>query len=425
MSRIPFWTLVLGSLCLSPLSAVSRAAAQIPPPNVVLITADDLGYSDLGSYGADDVRTPNIDGIGRDGVRLTDFYASASTCTATRAALITGRYQQRIGFEGPLPARSERGLPASKHSLPHLMGEAGYATALVGKWHLGFLPQFSPLAHGYDHHFGTKAAFADYWEHTSGADRHDLWENDEPVHRDGHLTDLITGESVAWIDRNAGRPFFIHVSYTAPHMGGGLHDRGEYIAAVEQMDRGVGEILEALERHGLTERTLVIFTNDNGGGPLSRNYPLFHRKRTVWEGGVRVPAVVRWPDRIPPGRVSDQVGITMDLTASVLAAAGVAVPPDARPDGLDLLPILEGRSPEVERTLFWRTADGSQAAVRRGGWKVMGDAISGGVLLFDLRADPGERDDRYYRQPELAEELATLLRAWVREVDEEAGTGER
>lgn len=417
---------MLGSLCLSPspLPAATMPPAQSPPPNVLLITADDLGYSDLGSYGADDIRTPNIDGIGRDGVRLTDFYANAPTCTATRAALITGRYQQRLGFERPLPARSDRGLPASEHSLPRLLKGAGYATALVGKWHLGFLPEFSPLAHGYDHHFGTKAAFADYWEHTSGAGRHDLWKDDEPVHREGHLTDLITGESVAWIDRNAGRPFFIHVSYTAPHVEGGLRDRAEYIAAVEQMDRGVGEILEALERHGLTERTLVIFANDNGGGPLSRNYPLFHRKRTIWEGGIRVPALVRWPRRIPPGRVSGQVGITMDLTASVLAAAGVAVPAEARPDGLNLLPILEGRAPEVERTLFWRTSDGSQAAVRRGRWKLMADAISGGGLLFDLRADPGERDDHYYRQPEVAEELGTLLGAWIREVDEEAGTGE-
>ncbi|MEK7402890.1 MAG: sulfatase-like hydrolase/transferase, partial [Gemmatimonadota bacterium] len=372
--------------------------AQVAPrtaPNVVLIITDDMGWSDLGIYGATDVRTPNIDALARAGVRLTDFYANGVLCTPTRAGLISGRYQQRYGLEVALSgARSsdgDRGLPATGYSFPQLMKNGGYATALVGKWHLGYKPEFSPGAHGFDYFFGLKSGYHDYWTHRGSDTQPDLWENDQRVEVPGYTTDLITDRATKFIEQNATRPFFIDVAYNAPHwpyqvpdtpsvaIGNARHlmpndsvtsTRAEYVAMVERMDRGVGQILRTLDRLGIANNTIVIFTNDNGGEWLSSNAPLFGRKWTVWEGGIRVPLIVRWPGRVPAGKVSDQVGITMDLTASVLAITGAPVPPAARLEGINLFPILEGRTPEVERTLFWRAVSGNrlQKAVRSGDW---------------------------------------------------------
>jgi arylsulfatase A-like enzyme len=338
-------------------------------PNVVLIITDDVGYGDLGSYGAPDVKTPHIDRLARDGVRLTDFYANGATCTPTRAGLISGRYQQRFGLEQPLgaqsPADAERGLLPTGRSLPQLLKNNGYATALIGKWHLGWKSEFSPMAHGFDYFFGFKSGYVDYYQHTTGPDaplRADLFENDRPVEVPGYMTDLITERSVRFIEQNAGRPFFLDVAYNAAHWPyqrpdapstardnarhlGPFDDptstRADYVAMLERADQGIGRILAALDKAGLRRNTIVIFTNDNGGEWLSRNAPLFHRKGSVWEGGIRVPAIIRWPGRIRAGRVSGQVGITMDLTASILAATGTPVPPEARLEGINLLPILE------------------------------------------------------------------------------------
>jgi len=436
-------------------SCLVTAFAQAPVrdggrPNVVLIVTDDVGYGDFGSYGAPDVRTPNVDSLARDGIRLTDFYANGSTCSPTRAGLISGRYQQRYTIETPLPgpgARGERGLAATGQSLPQLLKNTGYATALIGKWHLGYAPAQSPNAHGFDYFFGFKSGFIDYYMHTGGNGEPDLYENDTPVMRDGYMTDLITAGAVAFIQRNAGRPFFLDVAYNAAHWpyqppdtpsrapGNARHVqphdegtsvRSQYVAMLERADRGVGEILRTLERLGMAQNTLVIFTNDNGGEWLARNEPLFHRKQTLWEGGIRVPALVRWPGRIPAGRVSNQVGITMDLTASVLAATGTPVPDSARLEGMNLLPVLEGRAPEVERTLFWRNlTPHAQRAVRRGDWKLLVDGgPNGPELLFNLRQDIGERHDLASQRQDIAKALRPLLVAWEADVDAEAKTSE-
>ena len=436
-------------------SCLVTAFAQAPVrdggrPNVVLIVTDDVGYGDFGSYGAPDVRTPNVDSLARDGIRLTDFYANGSTCSPTRAGLISGRYQQRYTIETPLPgpgARGERGLAATGQSLPQLLKTTGYATELIGKWHLGYAPAQSPNAHGFDYFFGFKSGFIDYYMHTGGNGEPDLYENDTPVMRDGYMTDLITAGAVAFIQRNAGRPFFLDVAYNAAHWpyqppdtpsrapGNARHVqphdegtsvRSQYVAMLERADRGVGEILRTLERLGMAQNTLVIFTNDNGGEWLARNEPLFHRKQTLWEGGIRVPALVRWPGRIPAGRVSNQVGITMDLTASVLAATGTPVPDSARLEGMNLLPVLEGRAPEVERTLFWRNlTPHAQRAVRRGDWKLLVDGgPNGPELLFNLRQDIGERHDLASQRQDIAKALRPLLVAWEADVDAEAKTSE-
>jgi len=421
------------------------AAAQQPSsatqPNVVLIVTDDLGYGDVGSYGAPDAKTPNIDRLAREGVRLTDFYANGSTCTPTRAALISGRYQQRFELERPLGTGVDTGLPAEGRSLPQLLKNNGYATGLVGKWHLGERPQFGPNAHGFDYFFGFKSGFIDYYQHTGGDGMHDLFENEAPAHVDGYMTDLITQRSVRFIEQHARQRFFLEIAYNAPHWPYQVPDhpstarddavhlqpydpdsgtRQDYVAMLERADQGIGAILALLDKTGLTENTLVIFTNDNGGEWLSRNAPLFHRKWTLWEGGIRVPAILRWPGRLPAGQVSRQVGITLDLTASILAATNTPVPAAARPDGINLLPILGGRSPAVERTLFWRTyyANRRQRAVRSGDWKLLIDGES--AMVFDLRNDLGERNDLARERQDVARRLRPLIAAWEKEVDAEA-----
>ena len=441
-----FCLVVVSAVLLLPLALVERdiAAAQAPgasrTPNVVLIMSDDLGYGDLSSYGATDVKTPNIDSLGRDGVRLTDFYANGVLCSPTRAGLISGRYQQRYVIETALGGEGTRGLAATGRSLPRLLKNNGYATGLIGKWHLGGTPEVSPNAHGFDHFFGFLAGYIDFYTHGRGA-QHDLWLNGAKIERDGYMTDLITAESIQFIERNASRPFFIDIAYNAPHWpyqppdhpsvardnarhllpnDDGTGTRADYAALVERVDRGVGEILQTLTRLGLANDTIVIFTNDNGGEWLSSNRPLFHRKLTTWEGGIRVPALIRWPGRLPAGRVSDQVGITMDLTASILAATRTPVPPDARLEGIDLFSILGGQDPEAERTLFWRTTayGQNQRAVRRGDWKLLVDGSH--VMLFNLKDDVGERNDLANTRQDIAKQLRPLLAEWERNVDAEA-----
>jgi arylsulfatase A-like enzyme len=427
-----------------PLAQAQRDNAS--RPNVVLIITDDVGYGDFGSYGAPDIKTPNVDSLATDGVRLTDFYANGATCSPTRTGLISGRYQQRFAIEAPLGNEhsrdAARGLPATGRSLPQLLKNNGYATALIGKWHLGYKPEFSPGAHGFEYFFGFKSGYIDYYQHTSGEGQPDLFENDHPVEVAGYMTDLITEKSVRFIEQNAQRPFFVDIAYNAAHwpyqppdkpskaIDNARHlgpfdkdtsTRSDYVAMLERADQGVGRILQALDRLGLRQNTIVIFTNDNGGEWLSRNTPLFHHKGTVWEGGIRVPAILRWPGRIPAGRVSGQVGITMDLAASILSATRTPVPADARLEGIDLLPILEGRAPEVERTLFWRvTGPRTQVAVRSGDWKLL---VDGRPMLFNLRDDLGERNNLVGRRGDIARKLEPLLAAWQKDVDAEAKGG--
>jgi arylsulfatase A len=428
------------------LLAVVPALGQ-PRPNVVLIMTDDMGWADIGSYGAPDIKTPNIDSLARDGVKFNAFYSNGVLCTPTRAGLISGRYQQRYGIEAALPsegaAGSDRGLPFRGHSLPHLMKTAGYTTALVGKWHLGYTADMSPGRHGFDYFFGLKSGFHDYYTHNAGDGKPDLWENDRPIALDGYMTDLITERSVRFIEDHAGAPFFIDVAFNAPHWpyqppdkpsvapnnarhvmpsDAATSTRADYVAMVERVDRGVGAILRALQQRGVAGNTIVIFTNDNGGEWLANNAPLFSRKLTVWEGGIRVPALIRWPGRLPRGRVTEQVGVTMDLTASILAAAGATIPADARAEGINLLPILEGKSPEVPRTLFWRSVNATRAqrAVRSGDWKLVVDGTH--MMVFNVKADIGERQDLTNKRQDIAQKLRPLIAEWEKDVDAEART---
>lgn len=437
---------LVGLLLAATLSTTAARAQQARSnrPNVVLIITDDVGYGDFGAYGSPDVKTPNIDRLAREGVKMTDFYANGSNCSPTRAGLISGRYQQRFAIERPLNAAqsidSATGLPATGRSFPQLLANNGYATALVGKWHLGYRPEFSPASHGFEYFFGFKSGFTDYYQHTDGNGEADLFENDAHVSAPGYMTDLITERSVQFMARNKSKPFFLDVAYNAAHwpyqrpdspsvaIDHGRHlspfdkstsTRAQYVAVLERADRGVGSILHALDSLGLASNTIVIFTNDNGGEWLSRNTPLFHNKSSLWEGGIRVPAIIRWPGHIPAGTVSGQVAITMDLTASVLAATHTPVPPTAALDGIDIFPVLERHAPRIERTLFWRVSGvRQQQAVRSGDWKLLFDDTR--PMLFNVRTDLGERTNMIGVHPEIAQRLRPLLDKWQQDVDAEA-----
>jgi arylsulfatase A len=436
---------LLAAICGFGLASLNAQPAA-SRPNIVLIITDDVGYGDLGSYGAPDIKTPHIDGLAKAGTRLTHFYANASSCTPTRAGLISGRYQQRYSLERPLSGAAspdkEVGLPATGRSLPQLLRNSGYATGLIGKWHLGYLPQNSPKAHGFDAFFGFKSGYIDYYEHTDGFGHPDLFDGDEPVNATGYMTDLITERSVKFIADHTKSPFFLEVAYNAAHWPYQVPDqpskaianarhlvphdenpgtRADYAKMMERADQGVGRILAELERQGLAANTLVVFTNDNGGEWLSRNAPLFNRKFSLYEGGIRVPAIVRWPGRIPAGAVSTQVGITMDLSATFVAAAGATVPDGARLEGVDLLPLLRAGAKPQPRTLFWRVngAGLNQRAVRDGNWKLL---LEGGAreMLFDVSKDIGEREDVAAANTAVVRRLHQQLLAWEKDVDAEA-----
>jgi arylsulfatase A-like enzyme len=443
-------TLILG------LNAPFVAQRGVPParrpPNVVLILMDDMGYGDIGSYGVRDARTPNLDRLAREGVRLTDAYANGPVCTPTRAALVTGRYQQRVGLEWALSTSAadlEQGLPASGTSLPALLKENGYATGLIGKWHLGVKPEFGPNRHGFDEFFGFLSGAVDYYTHRRHSDgRPDLYENTTPVESPGYLTDQIADRAVRFIDRHAGAPFFLEVAFNAVHWPFQVPDRPsdmstersgnldqqpdeprpatrrDYVRMLERADQGIGRILTVIEKRGLARDTLVIFTSDNGGEWLSRNAPLFHRKHTLWEGGIRVPLILRWPNQLPAGHTSKQVTVTMDLTASILAATATPVPAGHRLDGLNVLPVLRGESPPLERQLFWRIVrtEQRQKAARSGRWKYLMDGEN--QLLFDLETDVGERHDLAAQRPDLVLKLRALLADWERDVDQKGRTSQ-
>jgi arylsulfatase A-like enzyme len=437
---------ILIAMSACPSLAVSREPAR--RPNVIFVLVDDLGYADTGAYGCTDIATPNIDRLAKEGVKFTDFYANAPVCTPTRCAFITGRWQQRtglefaIGFAGeqtvlrdgrwvPEPDFLALGLPTSETSIARMLKDSGYSTGCVGKWHLGYKPEYSPNAHGFDEYFGNLLGHADFYGHKYKDGTTQLMENDRPVEVEGYLTDLYNQRAVQFIERRAAAgPFFLYVPYNAVHFPFQVPDdptsrmdpkdmykgtRDDYRRMTERIDRGVGEMFAALEKAGVADDTLFIFSSDNGGERLSDNRPLFNHKQSLWEGGIRVPCLMRWPSGLPKGKVTKQPAITMDLTATILAAAGAS--PTRKLDGIDLLPMLRGEREPIERTFFWRVARGDrhQKAVRHGRWKYVLDGAL--PMLIDLENDIGEREDLGYRNLAKLHELEALLAAWEKEMD--------
>lgn len=416
--------------------SLAKATAS-PRPNLVFILADDLGYADVGCYGAADIKTPNLDRLAKEGVRLTQFYANGPVCTPTRCGFMTGRYQQRVGgLEWAIPpGKKHLGLPATEKSLAVLLREAGYATALAGKWHLGYTADRAPNAHGFDRFFGLLSGNHDYFTHRENNGEPDLYRDTQPVVMEGYSTHLITRHALQFLEAMKDRPFFLYLAYNAPHWPyQGPDDaarqvtlkewsqgqRETYVKMVEAMDAGIGEILAALDKHGLAQSTLLVFTSDNGGDKCSRNGPLAKGKGQLWEGGLRVPCLARWPGHLPAGESSAQVGITMDWTATFADLAGVQPPKDRPFDGANLLPFLSQQQAPAARALFWRRVGPdfvkTHRAVRCGDWKFIDDN-KGGQFLHHLAQDVGEKSNLASKQPARAARLKELLDEWEESVD--------
>ncbi|HEY4362144.1 MAG TPA: sulfatase-like hydrolase/transferase [Bryobacteraceae bacterium] len=415
---------------------LAQATRNTPPPNIVYIMADDLGYADLSCYGRRDYSTPNIDRIASDGMKFMQAYANSSVCSATRTALITGRYQYRlqVGLEEPLAGNRNLGIPAGHPTLPSLLKKAGYGTTLLGKWHLGSMAEFSPLHAGYDHFFGFHGGGVDYFTHKSGiasSNTGDLWDDDVKIEKAGYMTDLLGDRAVSVVGdyAKAGRPFLVSLHFNAPHwpwegpedeaesqrLRGGIQDYdggslATYARMVTRMDMQVGRVLETLENAGIAQNTIVIFTSDNGGERFSDTWPFTGKKTELLEGGLRIPAIVRWPRHIPAGSTTQQVAITMDWLPTLVAAAGTQPDPAYPPDGMSLLPVLTAGAAPVPRKLYWRYRANAQRAVRDGDMKWL--KLGENTYLFNVVSDPLERANLKNRQADVYQRLVSDYEAW-------------
>jgi arylsulfatase A-like enzyme len=436
LSRRDFLGVAAGTAAAAAALAAPSAARAQRRPNVLFILADDLGYGDLSCYGRPDYDTPVLDRLAEQGMKFMSAYAAAPVCTPTRCAFITGRYPQRfeVGLEEPLTADSPPvGLPSSQPTIATRLRAAGYETALIGKWHLGWRPEYRPNRHGFEEFYGSLSGALDYFTHIAPDSGEkslpDLWENDRRVTTDGYLTDVFSDRAVDYVSRARSKPFYLSLHYTAPHApwegpadrasvdhadhgngpmvrGGSL---GVYGQMMRSMDDGIGRVLAALRRARLERDTLVIFTSDNGGERYSFNWPFSFQKLYLFEGGIRVPAIVRWPGVVPAGAVNEQAVITMDWTATILAAAGAQADAAQPLDGESLLPVLRGERAVYDRTLFWRTR--TRAAARIGRWKYVqeGDAEH----LYDLSVDLGEKTDLKARETAAFADAKSRYSAWA------------
>jgi arylsulfatase A-like enzyme len=423
------------------LANASHAQSSVSLPNVIVLLADDLGYADIGIHGATEVSTPNIDSLGKNGVRCTNGYVPGPYCSPTRAGLLTGRYQQRFGHEfNPLrhnQGGQGQGLPNDEKTIADRLKAAHYQTAIIGKWHLGEDENFHPLNRG----------FGDFFGFLPGA--HSYFDADDPTYgpivrgrqavqlRD-YLTRALAKEAAAFIERSKQEPFFLYLAFNAVHTPMHAPDdllkkfaqigdtnRRTYLAMVAALDEAVGIVLEQLRRSGLEERTLIFFLSDNGGPASkfapngSRNAPLRGSKGDTWEGGIRVPFLAQWKGRLPANRVYNPPITALDIAPTALALAQIKPKAEWRLDGIDLLPFLEGRKTgNPHDALFWRF--GSQMAIRRGDWKLVRasrglkefEDIAKDAMLFNLAEDPGEQHDVADRFPSKVRELQELWDRW-------------
>jgi len=415
---------------------VDKTSAKGSRPNIIFIMADDLGWADLSCYGREDYETPAIDALAAEGIRFTHAYANSAVCTATRVALMTGRYQYRIpiGLEEPLQGR-DIGLEPDHPTLPSLLRDNGYRTALVGKWHLGDLPKYCPLKSGYDIFWGIRGGGVDYFTHELNG-VNDLWDGETNIDRIGYLTDLLGDRSVEVLEDYAksDAPFFLNLNFTAPHWPWeGPEDEAEslrlkhktddimpiqhwdggdiatYAAMMRNMDDNVRKVTDALDRLGLADNTVVVFTSDNGGERFSKTWPFVGKKTELLEGGLRVPVVVRWPGVAKPGSVSEEQLMTMDGLPTFLAAAGGAPEPAYPTDGIDVSTAIAGGT-LPDRTLFWRFANHDQKAARRGEHKYL--QMGPNAFLIDVVADPMERANLKDRRKEIFDALRAEWLAW-------------
>jgi arylsulfatase A-like enzyme len=438
-------TLRLLLLAVLPLTAADR-------PNIIFILADDLGYGDLASYGRTDIRTPNLDRLAADGVRFTNHYANGAECTPTRTAFLTGRYQQWVGglecaigtgnvgrYDDAIRLREQNnlGLPTSEQTIAKLLQASGYATAITGKWHLGYELKFAPNLQGFDYAYYCAGGGMDYFHYLDTAAGYNLFLNGRPIKREGYFTDMMTDEAIGFVNRQSDeKPFFLYVPYTAPHapfqgpddftpdpipLDSPLWKQGSappkvYIAMIERMDECIGRLLATIDQEGLRDNTLVIFASDNGGTHSARNTPLSGIKGSTFEGGIRVPAMIWWPGVIPAGIVSDQPTLTFDFTASIARLAGVNPAPDKPFEGIDIVRHIAESKSDIERTLYWRKPRGATVwkGARQGTLKFIGqqDGDTYREYLFDLATDIAEKTDLKSSRPTDFNRLRTLYHQW-------------
>jgi arylsulfatase A-like enzyme len=427
----------------------ASAAADSRPPNVVIIFCDDMGYADVGCFGAKGVKTPNVDRLAAEGVRFTDFYVGQAVCTASRAALLTGCYPSRIGLMGALGPKSKVGINDRELTLAEMFKSRGYATAIFGKWHLGDDPKFLPTRHGFDEYFGLPYS-NDMWprhpENPKAYPDLPLIENDRVAQIDPDqrmLTTWYTQRAVSFIERKKGGPFFLYLAHNMPHVPlhvsdkfKGTSEKGLHGDVIQEIDWSVGRVLESLKTHGLDDNTLVMFTSDNGpwllyGDHAGSSGPLREGKATSFEGGVRVPCAMRWPGKIPPGMVCREVAATIDVLPTLAKLAGADLPKllgGRAIDGRDIWPLMSGqpgaKSPHEAYFVYWGR---HLQAVRSGKWKLHfphdyprptppgGGGKPGkysqqkiGLELFDLEDDPGESKDVAAAHPDVVDKLKAL-----------------
>ncbi|MBN2474154.1 MAG: sulfatase-like hydrolase/transferase [Pirellulales bacterium] len=426
--------------------AVASAAEPASRPNVLLIFADDQGTLDLNCYGSDDLYTPNLDALARRGVRFTQFYVGAPVCSPSRAALMTGRYPQRAGVPGNVPSHpGHEGMPTEQLTIAEVLKQAGYRTGLVGKWHLGTVPECSPNGQGFDEFFGHKSGCIDNWSHFFywvPPHFHDLHRNDAEVYEDGqHFTELIVREARRFLDESQARPFFLYLAFNIPHYPLQPYakyramyarkemtwQRRQYGAWVSTMDDAIGEVLAKLDALKLREKTLVVFLSDhghsielraNGGGGNAGSFR--GNKFTLWEGGIRVPCVASLPGRIPQGEARAQMALSVDWFPTICEYCGVDLP-QRKLDGKSLARLIESPAAKTPHEVFhWQS--GGQWAVRQGDWKLVATTGRGEararteLFLSNMAEDVTETTNIAGEHPEIVEALGDLHKNWVEEV---------
>ena len=409
------------------------------PPNIVLLFADDLGYGDTSLYGSEKIPTPNIDALGKQGVRFSNAYVTAASCSPSRAGLMSGQYQQRFGFEfntagGAITHRLHRGLDPSVVTMADVLKQAGYVTGMFGKWHLGTQPQFHPQARGFDEFYGFLAGAHSFFPAKNPQPFHSTVMRDtSPLIEPEYLTDAIARETVAFIDANHTKPFFAYVPFNAVHTpieatkkyqdrfpNESNQTKRDYYAMTSALDDAVGSIVAAIDKHGLTDNTLVVFVNDNGGPiytGVQSNGPLKLGKLFLFEGGIRVPMIIKLPGTFEPNYVYDQPASTLDLFPTICGTAGIKIPSKINLDGIDLSPFIKGQvTGSPHDALFW--SNGPNIAVRHGDWKLVKSYNN--TWLFNLASDIGESNNLTKSKPEIVEQLETLYHEWRSRMNEPA-----
>jgi arylsulfatase A-like enzyme len=416
-------------------AVINTSSAQSQRPNIIYIMADDLGYADLSCYGRKDYSTPNIDKLASQGMKFMNAYAGASLCTPTRVSFMTGRYPARlpVGLYEPLrgsPKDSVVGLKREQTSVATLVRNAGYETALIGKWHLGFTPEHGPNANGFEEFLGFHPGATDYVTHRRGNGKPDLYHNTTSIEEDGYITDILTEHALQYIKKKHSKPFFLSLQFNAPHwpwqgpgdkaypdtlrwpMGGSPII---FQAMMKSLDSAVGLVMKAVDEANLSGNTVIIFTSDNGGEKFSDMGIYSGAKAELWDGGIRVPAVIKWTGKIKPNTTTDQVIVTMDWTATILALAGAKPDPALPLDGENILSVCNGSKKVYSRTLYWRMfQDKNQKAVRDGNWKYL--LTEQGESLFDLSTDPSEKNNLKEKHPEIFTRLKAKYAEWEKTV---------